>query len=119
MFVENHEKHPLPLLNPGGVTCFRPHDGYGDQHVAPPGLMRGGENIHHFLQTYRSSGAKILHHLMTELRCEKHIVPLRFEPGALAQGSRDFNQQHCRRPARDIGRGRATLVFFPYRHNEL
>ena len=72
MFVENHEKHPLPLLNPGGVTCFRPHDGYGDQHVAPPGLMRGGENIPHFLQTYRSSGAKILHHLMTELRCEKH-----------------------------------------------
>ena len=41
------------------------------QHAAPPGLMRDGDDMSPFLRTCRSSGARMLPHCMTELRCEK------------------------------------------------
>jgi len=74
MFVEGHEERPPLFRAPEErhVLSLTTHPAV--QHAAPTGLMRDGGDIHRFLQTCRSSGAKNLHQCITELSSEKHII---------------------------------------------
>jgi len=72
MCVENMKNAPSLFLAPEERDVLSLNTHPTTQHAAPTGLMRDGEELQHFLQTCRSSGAKNFHQYITELRSEKH-----------------------------------------------